>query len=137
MSEVPDSFAGELDAVRAARRRRVVWAFVGAAVVIIGVSVPVGFIARGNTTERVRPAEQPLPAVQPTTPVLVSPVAPRSTTPVTTSRPTTPTTPLPLTTASDELVPPPGLSAPERDLWNKMAMDGVNFDSCLGYPPGE
>ena len=136
MSEVPDAPAGELDAARAARRRRVFWAFVGAVVLMIGVSVPVGLVARGSTTEGAGPGAPPVSPPRTPTPVPAPPPTTPPSNPVTTPRATPPTTP-PVTTTNDVLLPPPGLSAPERALWTKMAMGGVNSDSCHGYPPGE
>ncbi len=108
-------------------------------VVAIGVGIPVGLAAGAGS-----------PQAEPTATVSLGPTATETVSPVDTVTPSEtdepppdPTTDAPTeppeTTESteDSAEPPPGLSSPQRDLWDEMEMAGVDHQSCRGYPDGE
>jgi hypothetical protein len=106
-------------------------------VVAIGVGIPVGLAAGAGS-----PQAEPTASLGPTSTETVSEVATPTDTYVPTSDPTTESPePTESTTSpestEDTVEPPSGLSSPERDLWDEMEMNGVDHQSCRGYPDGE
>jgi hypothetical protein len=123
-------------------------------VVAIGVGIPVGLAAGAGAprseptspvslgptaTGTVGPVDTATPTEtdEPTEPTETS----DSTEPTESTEPTDPTEPTESTESTesteDGSEPPSGLSAPQRDLWDEMEMEGVDHQSCRGYPDGE
>lgn len=106
-------------------RRLPIWvSAIGAAVIAIGIGIPVALLAGpgaghpdggGGSSSGSGGSDG---TAQVSTPSPVPPPIPAPTVPPTTG-------------------PPSGLSADEADLWSSLGMDGVDRQSCTSYPDGE